>query len=724
MHVRLSIFLIFFCEWSVAFAQTTNEPGRIIIEAAGEADYDLDKGIVTSTNGITVRYQDGVLTAQKATVNENTGDVVAQGNVRLQRGAQLLVAESLHYNFFSKKIIAQDFKLGQAPYFVQSDVLVGNQAANVYAGADGLVTTDDYAKPGYSVRAKTLVIVPGEYVEAKNATLRLGNVPVFYFPLYRRSLKHRSNHFTFTPGIRSRYGPFLLTSYNWYWEEKLDGAIHVDERVKRGVGFGPDINWHLGQLSDGRFRYYRADDDLPGLDPNGKPIPSERQRIWFLDQATLRTNLTVKLVARYESDPFVVRDFFESEYRKNVQPSSFAEVNQLWNNFSLNVLAQPRINPFYDTVERLPDVRLTGFRQQIGPTPLFYESESSFGYFRHRFGEGSTNLAFDGERGDTFHQVVLPWTFFDWLNLTPRVGGRFTHYGETSGPGATTTEQNRTVFNTGAEVSTKASRLWPGVKNAFFDVDGVRHIIQPAVNYVYVPNPSVPPSELPQFDTLFPATRLLPIEFPDFNAIDAIDSQNVLRLSLRNKLQTKRREGVDNMVNWALYMDWRLKPRSGQKTFSDTFSDLGLKPFRWLTLDSEIRYDIGSGRLDEANHTAIIAPSDVWSVAVGHRYLRPDSSFGTNSGNNLIFSSVYYRFNENWAARMSHHFEARDGTMEEQFYTLYRDLRSWTASLTLRMRDNRSQGTDYTVAVAFSLKAFPRFGLGDDSNNPAVLIGR
>ena len=117
--------------------------------------------------------------------------------------------------------------------------------------------------------------------------------------------------------------------------------------MKRGVGFGPDINWHLGQLSDGRFRYYRAQDDTPGLDPNGKPIPSERQRIWFLDQATLRTNLTVKLVARYESDPFVVRDFFESEYRKNVQPSTFAEVNQLWSNFSLDVLAQPR-RPSHD----------------------------------------------------------------------------------------------------------------------------------------------------------------------------------------------------------------------------------------------------------------------------------------------------------------------------------------------------------------------------------------
>ena len=73
---------------------------------------------------------------------------------------------------------------------------------------------------------------------------------------------------------------------------------------------------------------------------------------------------------------------------------------------------------------------------------------------------------------------------------------------------------------------------------------------------------------------------------------------------------------------------------------------------------------------------------------------------------------------------MSHHFEMRDGTMEEQFYTLYRDLRSWTASLTFRIRDNRSAGKDYTVAVALSLKAFPRFGLGQDANNPALLIGR
>jgi hypothetical protein len=84
---------------------------------------------------------------------------------------------------------------------------------------------------------------------------------------------------------------------------------------------------------------------------------------------------------------------------------------------------------------------------------------------------------------------------------------------------------------------------------------------------------------------------------------------------------------------------------------------------------------------------------------------------------------LYYRWNENWGTRVTHHFEARDGTLEEQQYTLYRDLRSWTSALTFRVRDRRTASTDFTVAVTFSLKAFPRYRLYDDINYPSMLVG-
>ena len=100
-------------------------------------------------------------------------------------------------------------------------------------------------------------------------------------------------------------------------------------------------------------------------------------------------------------------------------------------------------------------------------------------------------------------------------------------------------------------------------------------------------------------------------------------------------------------------------------------------------------------------------------------------SVGTNVdvGNNLIVSRLFFRLNENWAASVSHHFEARDGTMEEQHYTLYRDLRSWTTALTLRYRQNTGGPDDFGVAFTFSLKAFPRFGLGSDTAHATRLLG-
>src|SRR5262249_41641385 len=146
--------------------------------------------------------------------------------------------------------------------------------------------TDDYADPGFRLRTKKLIIVPGEYVEAHNATLYVRNVPVFYYPYYRRSLKTHPNNFVLVPGYRSLYGPFLLSSYNWYWNDQLDATLPLDYREKRGFGEGPDVNyWLPGSWGAGTFKYYYTHDDNPGVTTNGVPIESDRQRIWYEHRA-------------------------------------------------------------------------------------------------------------------------------------------------------------------------------------------------------------------------------------------------------------------------------------------------------------------------------------------------------------------------------------------------------------------------------------------------------
>ena len=78
----------------------------------------------------------------------------------------------------------------------------------------------------------------------------------------------------------------------------------------------------------------------------------------------------------------MLHDFFEGDYTANPQPDTFVEANQYWDNWSLDALTTPRVNNFFDQVERLPDVKLTGWRQQVLATPVYYESESSAGYYR------------------------------------------------------------------------------------------------------------------------------------------------------------------------------------------------------------------------------------------------------------------------------------------------------------------------------------------------------
>jgi hypothetical protein len=417
----------------------------------------------------------------------------------------------------------------------------------------------------------------------------------------------------------------------------------------------------------------------------------------------------------------LLHDFFEGEYRTNAQPKTVFEVTKLWSNFSLDVEAQPQVNQFFPTVERLPDIKLSGLRQQLGISPFFYESESSFAYLRNKPGAfAGTN--YSAMRADTYHQLLLPKTFFGFLNVTPRAGGRLTYYSETESSALQLNEQDRFVFNTGVETSFKASRLYSGARSELLDVTDLRHIIEPSVNYVYVPRPTARPNELPQFDTEVPSLRLLPVDFPDYNAIDSIDSQNVFRLGLRNKLQTKRDGEVDTLLNWYLVTDWRLDPRDGQSTFSDIYSDLDFKPRSWLIFNSETRFSVDHSEFNLADHSVTITPGDRWSARIGHRYFRGDPAFGPDSGENIIYSTLYYRLNENWGARMSHHFEAKDGTMEEQYYTVYRDFRSFTGAFTFRVRDQRTGPMDYTVAFTMQLKSRPTKA-GKDRVEPSFLLG-
>ena len=696
-------------------AQDTQSPWKIeTLRADGEIRYDLQSGEMRANNGVRIRYKQGTpdeteLTSEQATLHQASGQIVASGNAVLRRDGTIWKASRLEYNFRTKKIGSAQFRTGTLAVYLKGETMTGNQTNGVYRATNTILTTDDVDDPAFFIKAKEVEVIPGEHAIFRQATVYLGRTPVFYLPYYKRSFKRHPWNIHTEPGYKSEWGGYLLNAVRWPSTDGLSGELNLDYRSARGFAMGPRIEYDMGRWGEGQLNLYRAWDDDPLTDSRNIAIDRERDLAQWAHR--LRTGtLSTTAVVEYESDEYFRRDFFEESYRNNIQPNTYLEIAKHWDNYHLDLLAQPRVNNFYESVERLPEIRLSGTRHQLGDSPFYYDTQSSLGYLRRRYNFNSSDNDYGLMRFDTLHQVYLPKTYGGWLNYTPRIGGRFTRYGDTEGPGSTKTASERFVLSTGVELSTKFSKVMPELKSQLLGIDGARHIIQPSINYAFIPRPNRIPNELDQLDYEITSPRLLPIHMPEYNAIDNIDSQNVVRFSLRNRLQTKRNNQIVDAVDWGLYTDWRADPNSNQTTFADVFSDAYLRPRDWLTVNSGLRYDIDNSLWRTVSHGASIAPRNhQWNINAGHYYYLAHPSVSTADRTDVYYSGLGYRINEDWSFSTRQYYDAKAGEMAQHDYILHKDMRSWTFFIDLTFRKSTGRrDNEMGISFNYSLKPFPR----------------
>jgi hypothetical protein len=364
--------------------------------------------------------------------------------------------------------------------------------------------------------------------------------------------------------------------------------------------------------------------------------------------------------------------------------------------------------------------------------PIFYEGESGFANLRLQFPEGSGFENYGTYRFDTFHQLTYPNTYFGWLSIVPRVGFRGTYYGKTWDLGSTTfvppsnplvpdfilpppTSANpvqfdgdafRTVFNTGAEASFKISRTWENVQSRAFGLDGLMHVIQPFTNFSYVDENGVNPTAILGFDRYQPSTQLRAIDFPQFTTIDSIDNWTVWRVGVRNRLETRRDDTTLTWFELDTFFDVNFDNPYDRTNYSNFFNNIRFTPLPWVSFAVNSQVPAFSKGFTEVNTIANVQPLANLQLSVGHRYLN-DNPFFLNSS--LFLVGGYYRINDNWGIGAQEQYEATTSTLEEQRYSIYRDLSSWVASLGGVIRDNNGV-KEYGLLFTITLKAFPKFG--------------
>jgi LPS-assembly protein len=717
---------------SGAIETPKNQP--IEITSTGQTTYE--NGLATARDNVAIHIGDTDIYSDFAQYNSQKHEVFVEGHVRIYRDVNLYVGERAVYNIDTKQIRAEDMRSQYDPYFV-SGTKISSISENAYRVQNGMFTTHDTPDPSFHLQAHTVRVYENNYVVFQNVTFYVGRVPIFWWPYMYQSLNDAFS-FTISPAFLSSWGPSLLTQVAFPITDKIKGRLRLDYRSRRGpaIGFEATMDYGKDDSSWAKLKTYYIQDQNPLINSTSLRrglVSTGRYRVTLEDHTEFTDDIYAIVDITKLSDPFVMQDFYQGEFRIDPVPDNVVSVAKTDPFYTLTAIARFQTNDFFEQTERLPEVVLDIKRHALFGGPIFYEGETGIADLHRNFADGSGFENYSTIRLDTFHQLVYPNTYFGWLSVVPRVGFRETYYGDTRDLGKTLFTPNdnplvpdfllpdptvampiknggsayRTVVNAGVEASFKMSREWEDAQSRFLGLDGLRHIIQPFTNFSWVSESGADPKEILQFDRFEPSTQLRPIDFPQFTSIDSIDHWTVWRLGVRNRLQTRRDDLTVSWLDLETYVDVNLDNPYDRTPYSNLFNKLRFTPLPWATLVINSQLPAFDKGFIEVNTYILVQPVADVQFSIGHRYLNQNPFFDNS---NLFVVGAYYRVNDNWGVGVQEQYEAAIQTLEEQRYSVYRDLTSWVASFGAVIRDNGGGVKEYGVLLTFTLKAFPKFG--------------
>ena len=578
-------------------------------------------------------------------------------------------------------------------------------------------------------------------VTMTNSLVNVYGVPILWLPLFYKPKDESPGLFSLTWGKNSDWGYYISASRKFYFTDVPSSSVRIltDYFTDRGVGYGL-----RGRIS--------ADDSLTELQAYSiydiHPFESEdyddyRLRVphdRYMFRLTHLTHVTPRLDFRaqffWTSDYYFTKDFFADIYNSDTQPSTFAAIEHEFDNFSFGAIFRPRVNRFYSTVEKLPGIRIDIPRQQIFNTGIYYQGSSSADYLRNRWirfnrrfdrpVKDSDLHDYEAYRFDTTHFLYLPVNL-DWLNFIPRAGLKFTAYSNTSKEKIDTNDllaminsahpqnlvarvlkrydrdggaKTRLATELGFELSTKLHNTWNDVRISSMQIDGLRHIARPYVNYTFI---NV--AGLNRDHTYY------------FDEIDRIDDQNFFRFGIENRLQTRTENGIRDILAMENYWDLHLQTADGFGNVEKftRVGDLGtiisVSPLKNLTISTSflVSLDDQNGDIPDTIRNG----RNVGQTGIRAKWLdRWDLSLTYTPIEDVMFT-VSYTYNRPYTTRTAYSMgttlsQIESGGYFDRYYDEHNELFTFGVSMPLTP-DRRTFGA-FTCSYDFQDGCFTNLG--------------
>ena len=793
-------------------AQTQEAPESVEppLQITSDGANRYEGGIYYAKDNVVVTYGGDVLMADEVHFNPQSKEATAKGNVRLYMLGQIYRGDLLTYNFRTKKMLSEKFRFLDGKMMVEGESIDSPELGH-YDIAGGDYSTDDRETPGWKTKASSVSIYPGDKTIVENSVGYFGDVPFFYFPqlsLYERDMGSSPD---ISYGSVSRLGMYALGAYKFAINDKLKGEVDLDYYGRRGWAGGAMVSyetpakdlrsgqrptqislrgWYINdrgyQINEGdaersaasappRGRYYFPYKHNTTIMKGGNPVDKDRAPDFDAPSLSSRSKVNVL------SDAYVTQDFFANEYIQDQQPNTFADVMYQDPNFTVTANARTQINSLFQTQQQKPSAKIEFKRQFIpgtydkedllknpdGNPGLAYEGESSVDNLGTQWNQVSNQTDYSALRYDTYHQLLYPRQYFNWLNLTPRAGLRGTVYTRsnltTNGVAQNTasgsgfdignnepladTSLFRYVFNFGLDVSTKAYATWNDVKNKAWAIDGIRHVFEPFIQASYIPQPNVRPSEFAGYDNRINTTESRPLNSTLYNSIDSIDKLLIVRPGVMNRVITKRDGAPYELANWKVYTDFQpIRPDLTSLNFStvqapetvpssipELYNVLNFMPVPWWTGTVGATTAISGNGFNSLNLGSRWQVVPALELGLGYSYLdgfnyldalnNTDVTTTGAAQTSLINGSASYRLNESWFASAGVTYSVSPSLLQQVNVGVYRDIGAWILGGQIGNRQNNGAPSEFVALATLTLKAFPDLPLGFNQNPNSSGVG-
>ncbi len=526
-----------------------------------------------------VLYQEIDIRCDELDYVRSTGEVVARGNVVVDRGPSRFTAEEMRFNLLTKTGVFLNATAYIDPMYSFTGREIEKLDETHYRIDHATFTscsTDD-GSPPWSFNISSATIEEEGLGRFKSVAMKVQGFPVFYLPYMVWPMKQERSMGLLMPrlGYSNRRGFNIGLPLYIPIGRSYDATLFADYYSDGHIGFGNIWRWAPIRGARGEINMY-AIRDREGEQTEWKVFGKHEQDDF----------LGFNLLAQVEtlSDIDFWQDFdrtFDANTRRDLY--SFAYMTKRFGPYSLNLRADYR-QTFLTTTEvvlsQLPEIELRSGSTPLFNSPVYLNLISSLSYLR---ADRGGDLRGSYGRADLFPSLSYTLPGPPWLSVTPRLGGRATHYTQRLADNRRdfVDEPIERIYATGGVdiVGPSFSKVFEGGLGKY---DKVKHLVEPRIEYLYLTTPT--------------DVALIPI----FDEVDSTPKDaNMVRMVLANRLLGRDREGVGTreLGSLEIYQDYSFDAplNFGDGVLTSQWSPLGVAlrvtPTAATGFDARMAYD-------------------------------------------------------------------------------------------------------------------------------------